>query len=74
MLKAIRLEVTVSGGESVKLILPYYWLGEAYLSINRGTLAKEYLNKALRAYSFHELDDPELFQNLHLKLGCLAHS
>jgi tetratricopeptide (TPR) repeat protein len=74
LLKAVRLEVARSGVESVRLVEPYYWLGEAYLRTRKGNLAKEYLLKAHRGYNFHALQDAQLLQDIHLQLGQLYHS
>lgn len=73
-MKAMRLEVAREGVESVRLVEVHYWLGEGYLQSLRGTLAKEYLLKAIRGYSFHGLNDPPLLMKMHLRLGEIYHS
>jgi predicted RNA binding protein with dsRBD fold (UPF0201 family) len=74
LMRAMRLEVTREGVESVRLVEVHYWLGEGYLKSLRGSLAKEYLLKAQRGYTFHGMKDPPFLLKIHLQLGLLYHS
>jgi TolA-binding protein len=51
------MEVNKDGVDSVRLVELYYWLGESYLRLKKLSIAKEYLNKAMRGYKFHDLQD-----------------
>lgn len=53
LLKALRLEINKKGGDSLRLIEVYYWLGETYTKLKKYYLAKNYYSKAYRLYGKH---------------------
>jgi tetratricopeptide (TPR) repeat protein len=69
LLKALRLEINEKGGDSLRLIEVYYWLGETYAKLKKYYLAKNYYSKAYRLYGKHEVLEPKLLANICLQLG-----